>query len=600
MRVLVSSFQNAFFQEMATVVVEEITRLGRRAEVIDARTRAEPNDVYVLLPTHEYLVLEGHGHLSDAAIASRTIGITAEQPTSSHFGVNVDAGRSLGALFDFSAHSVAAYRRHGLRCHHLPFGWTPSWDRYRPEPNAGGPDILFLGASTLRRRAALAQLARPLWQRSSQLVISDNSQRPNHEGSASFITGDEKRRLLATSKVLLNLHQTDEPYFEWLRVAEAAMCGTVVVTEPSIHMDPYVDGVHLAVHSVPGIAGALDELLDDPTAIDRLRREAYELVRARPFASAVERLLEVADGLNRRCAYATGAVGPTRTTPYQHMPPARTGRDRDKADVVRQAIREIRLDLMDVRRQLQAVHISEATAAADPQVVHQSPATELAPRPPKVSVLMAVYNHGGFVPAALSSAANSGFDDLELIVVDDGSADDSLDVARSWITDNPDVRARLVAVPVNRGLPRARNTAVGFAAGEYCFVLDADNEVLPGGLDRLAAALDDDPSAAFAFGVLETFSNSGPVGLLGELPWDIDRLPDGNYIDAMAMIKREVLVELGGYATDRRLYGWEDYDLWCRIAESGGYGVHVPTLVARYRLAMSSMVSLSNLSHDAA
>jgi hypothetical protein len=56
------------------------------------------------------------------------------------------------------------------------------------------------------------------------------------------------------------------------------------------------------------------------------------------------------------------------------------------------------------------------------------------------------------------------------------------------------------------------------------------------------------------------------------------------------------LAELGGYTTDRRLYGWEDYDLWCRVAERGSRTAHVPEIVARYRLAAGSMISLTNLS----
>lgn len=600
LRLLVSRFQNAFFKELADAIVDEVTRLGGRAEVVDRRSPAGPDDVYVLLPTHEYLVLEGDEHLSDQRIAQRTIGITAEQPTSGHFGVNVRAGRALGAVFDFSAHAVEAYERHGVECHHLPFGWTPTWDRFTSEPQWTGPDILFMGSSTKRRLGALAQVARPLWQRPSRLIVSDNSIRPNSASSSSFVAGPAKRSLLASVKVLLNLHQTDEPYFEWLRVTEAMMCGAVVLTEPSIRMEPYVDGEHLVVRAVAGMAHQLEELLDDESRLFAVRRQAYEAVRATPFRSAVERLMTVAEDVRASAEEVRGHVGPTRTIPYDPQPSARRSHDREQADVVRQAIREIRLDLMDVRRQLQAVQRIAAEIADGPDVVFRSAAQVLANQPPRVSVLMAVYNHRSFLGQGLSTAANAGFDDLELVVVDDGSSDGSLDAARAWMEANPDVRATLVAMPVNSGLPKARNAAVAQAQGEYCFVLDADNEVLPDGIRRLVDALDAHPGASFAYGVLETFGAQGSVGLMGELPWDVTRLPHGNYIDAMALIRRSVFADLGGYTTDRRLYGWEDYDLWCRIAEAGGYGAHVPTLVARYRLAMSSMVALSNLSHDAA
>jgi hypothetical protein len=73
-----------------------------------------------------------------------------------------------------------------------------------------------------------------------------------------------------------------------------------------------------------------------------------------------------------------------------------------------------------------------------------------------------------------------------------------------------------------------------------------------------------------------------------------------NYLDALALVRRSALDELGGYTTDLRLYGWEDYDLWCRVADRGMRGVQVPEFVARYRVSPNSMISLTNLSDQEA
>jgi GT2 family glycosyltransferase len=91
-----------------------------------------------------------------------------------------------------------------------------------------------------------------------------------------------------------------------------------------------------------------------------------------------------------------------------------------------------------------------------------------------------------------------------------------------------------------------------------------------------------------------------PFGLLNWYPWEPSRLRHGNYIDAMALFRTEVLRRLGGYTTDRRLYGWEDYDMYCRMAESGMSGAFVPQIVARYRVSSMSMLSISNLSYSSA
>jgi len=115
-------------------------------------------------------------------------------------------------------------------------------------------------------------------------------------------------------------------------------------------------------------------------------------------------------------------------------------------------------------------------------------------------------------------------------------------------------------------------------------------------MERLVSALDAAPDADFAYGILEQFDASGPVGLSGYFGWEPERLVQDNYIDALALLRRSVVADLDGYSEDRRLFGWEDYDLWCRIAERGGLAAHVPEILARYRLAAGSTLSLTNLS----
>ena len=127
-------------------------------------------------------------------------------------------------------------------------------------------------------------------------------------------------------------------------------------------------------------------------------------------------------------------------------------------------------------------------------------------------------------------------------------------------------------------------------------MLDADNEVMPHGLERLVEALDEDPEAAFAYGAFERFQSGGTLGIMNFLPWDPWRLRRSNFVDAMALVRTAVLRDMGGYTTDRGLYGWEDFELWCHMAEEGHRGRLVPEIVARYRTTGHSMLSLTNLS----
>ena len=115
---------------------------------------------------------------------------------------------------------------------------------------------------------------------------------------------------------------------------------------------------------------------------------------------------------------------------------------------------------------------------------------------------------------ALDSLLRSRMTSWEVIVVDDGSGDGSGDVVERWMAEHPDVAGLLLRHTVNRGLPSARNTATDWARGEYCFILDADNEVYPNCLERLVHALDIDTQASFSYGVLERFHSGGSTGLL--------------------------------------------------------------------------------------
>jgi hypothetical protein len=100
--------------------------------------------------------------------------------------------------------------------------------------------------------------------------------------------------------------------------------------------------------------------------------------------------------------------------------------------------------------------------------------------------------------------------------------------------------------------------------------------------------------------MLEMFSGSGAVGLRSALPWEPWRLRRANFVDAMARWRLAALRDLGGFTTDRRLHGWEDYDLWCRAAERERRGVHVQEIVARYRVSRHSMLALTDISSTAA
>jgi len=136
---------------------------------------------------------------------------------------------------------------------------------------------------------------------------------------------------------------------------------------------------------------------------------------------------------------------------------------------------------------------------------------------------------------------------------------------------------------------------LAMARAPYAFMLDSDNLVFPRALPQLVDALVEDSDAVFAYGLVERRRDGRSVGLLSAGPWEPARLRSGNYIDAMALLRCQAVLEMGGFEEGLLLYGWEDFDLWCRVAEAGLHAQHVPNIIGRYHERPDSMLSLASI-----
>src|SRR5581483_8692786 len=445
---------------------------------------------------------------------------------------------------------------------------------------------------------------------------------PKTEPRPDFLVGEEKRHALASSKVLLNVHRQDVPFFEWLRVLEAIANGCVVVSEHSLDTAPLVPGEHFVSGRPEHLAQPAAALVRDEPELRRLRHAAYECIRReRPMSAAAERLLALAERVASRTA--AGKRARAETLPARVRVGGALALENGLVSLVRSVRAPLKRALLDdaevrallegqayanfqIRRMAPALkrvvldQLVLRRALADRGVgpdavvdVARTPAFDRADA--RVSVLVPLYNHAGEVVDALRSAAFSDYDDLEIVVLDDGSTDGSEQVVRAFFEEHPYVPARLLRHEVNRGLGRTRNDLLRAARGELAFLLDADNEVYPPAISRLVAALDADPEAVFAYAMSERHAAGESLGLLTHLPWEPERLREDNYIDAMSLVRRAEILDLGAFTEDIRLYGWEDYDLWCRCAAHGRRGVLVPQILFRYRESPGSMISVTDI-----
>jgi len=206
----------------------------------------------------------------------------------------------------------------------------------------------------------------------------------------------------------------------------------------------------------------------------------------------------------------------------------------------------------------------------------------------KVAVVVPLYNYASFITDALASIKKQTLDSIELVVVDDHSTDKSLKVAADWIERNGRrfVSATLLRNVQNQGLALTRNVGFAHAEAPFVFPLDADNTIDPRCLWLLLERLLNSACSA-AHPTLQRFGKCSQRNVAQ--PWSPDRLRRGNYIDAMALIRKSAWAHVGGY-TKGGFVGWEDYELWCKFVEAGLWSDPVPEAVAGYRVHGASML----------
>lgn len=194
-----------------------------------------------------------------------------------------------------------------------------------------------------------------------------------------------------------------------------------------------------------------------------------------------------------------------------------------------------------------------------------------------VSIVIASYNHAGFLPEAVESVLGQTYSNFEIVVVDDGSTDATAEVVKAY--------AGIRYVPQRRqGLPAARNAGLHACRGEYVVFLDADDRLLPNHLKTSMQAFHACPDAALVCGDFRLFGSEERwhVHCCAPRPDHYASLLRCNFIGAVhsAMFRRVVVDELGGFSP--HLHACEDYELYFRIARAHPIYCH-HELVAEYR-----------------
>lgn len=209
----------------------------------------------------------------------------------------------------------------------------------------------------------------------------------------------------------------------------------------------------------------------------------------------------------------------------------------------------------------------------------------------RISVIIPCFNHGEFLPEAIASVHATKRDDVEIIVVDDGSTDERTRKETEAIA----AQGIRVIGKKNGGPASARNAGIAVARGEYIFPLDGDDHMRPDCLDREIPILDANPEVGVVYSDGEFFGIRSGRWDIGA--FDADRLLLWNYIPCCALFRRSIWEQVGGYDEARVLWGLEDWDFWLNAMRHGWQFTYVPEVLYEYRVANGSMVKRAQSYH---
>ena len=203
---------------------------------------------------------------------------------------------------------------------------------------------------------------------------------------------------------------------------------------------------------------------------------------------------------------------------------------------------------------------------------------------PLVSIIIPTYNTKQYICEAIDSALAQTYKNIEIIVVDDGSTDNTKDILEEYIHKNQII----YHYQKNMGLSSARNTGILLSKGDYILCLDADDKIEPEYLQETAPILRDKADIGIVYTWVKTFESENDIWKLSE--FDLFSLLQKNRLVATALFRKEIWQKIGGYDEKMKI-GLEDWDFWIRAYLAGYKFANIPKALFLYRKKQVSMVT---------
>ena len=186
----------------------------------------------------------------------------------------------------------------------------------------------------------------------------------------------------------------------------------------------------------------------------------------------------------------------------------------------------------------------------------------------KVSIIIPCFNQGEWIKEAVESAVNQTYKNVEIVIINDGSTDNSEDVIHSLCEKYPDIV--FINEKENHGVVYARNKAIQMTSAEYILPLDADDKIAPSYVEKAVKILEENPNIGIVYSRARIFGIKNKEWKLAE--FSREDILYKNCIFSSALFRKRDFEKIGGYKEYMK-DGWEDWDLWLSFIEAG-FEVH--------------------------
>ena len=197
---------------------------------------------------------------------------------------------------------------------------------------------------------------------------------------------------------------------------------------------------------------------------------------------------------------------------------------------------------------------------------------------PRITVIMGIYNCADTLVESLESPEAQTYKKFKVILCDDGSKDNTLEVAQKWAETHPGYK--VIRNEKNMGLNATLNRCLEYADTEFVARMDGDDRSLPHRFEQEVNFLDEHPQFAIVSGPMIYFDENG-VFMKGRGHGEVTKrsfIAGSPFCHAPCLVRREAYEAVGGYSEDKKLLRVEDYHLWFKMYAAGykGYMLKEP------------------------